>query len=196
MRSKIPICQHQCYFWANSHFHHSQARNKLASFSTGRISRSKLTHTRTLMEDFKPNFTEKIELEYRDIKMSTTPLALSDNQDSDAGKNDEFLSPQCYSSRNFPTRTLVEEFNFAWLENREFESKHINYRSHTVVQNYSKFDSKTLVELTSCYILLWWMWHWELWRKVILIPAESKINVTFWLLSNNDVLKQKKVDKL
>ena len=49
--------------------------------------------TRTLMEDFQPNFTEKIEVEYRGTKMSTTPLALSDNQDSEAGKNDEFLSP-------------------------------------------------------------------------------------------------------
>ena len=179
MRSKIPTCQHQCYFWANSHFQLSQARNKLASFSTGILSKSKLMQTRTLMEGFKPKFTEQFEVENRGIKMSTTLLALSDNQDSDAGKNDEFLSPQCYSSTNLPTRTLVEEFKFACLEIWELESKHINNWPTTVVQNYSKFNSKTLVELTSCHILLWWKSPWQLRRKITFNTGRKQYQFSF-----------------
>ena len=73
--------------------------------------------TRTLIEELKPNFMEKFEVGYRGITMPTTPQAFSDNHDSHAGKIEEFLSPQCYSSRKLPTRTLVEEFKFACLEN-------------------------------------------------------------------------------
>ena len=76
------------------------------------------------MEELKPNFTDKIEVEKRGLTIPSTSLAVSDNQDSEAEKNDDFLSPQCYSSRNLPTRTLVEEFKFARLEKWELESKH------------------------------------------------------------------------
>ena len=49
--------------------------------------------TRTLMEELKPNSMEKFEVGYRGTTKTTTYLAFSDNQDSDAGKIDDFLSP-------------------------------------------------------------------------------------------------------
>ena len=50
------------------------------------MSKRKLMLTRTLMEEFKPNFTDKIENEYRGLTVPSTSLAFSDNQDSEAGK--------------------------------------------------------------------------------------------------------------
>ena len=43
------------------------------------------------MEEFKPNFADKIESEYRGLTVPSTSLAFSDNQDSEAGKNDDFF---------------------------------------------------------------------------------------------------------
>ena len=42
--------------------------------------------TRTLMEENKPNLTDKIEVEYRGLTKPSTSLAFSDNQVSEAGK--------------------------------------------------------------------------------------------------------------
>ena len=47
----------------------------------------------TLREELKPNFTDKIEVEKRGLTIPSTSLAVSDNQDSEAEKNDDFLSP-------------------------------------------------------------------------------------------------------
>ena len=132
------------------------------------MSKRQLMLTRTLMEEFKPNFTDKIENEYRGLTVPSTSLAFSDNQDSEAGKNWWlFCLHSATQKRNLSTNTLVEEFKFACLENWALESKRINYRSQTAVQKYSKFNSKILVELTSCHILLWWKSPWQLWREII-----------------------------
>ena len=45
------------------------------------------------MEELKPNFTDKNEVEHRGLTLTSTSLAFSDNQHSEAGKNDDFLSP-------------------------------------------------------------------------------------------------------
>ena len=90
----------------------------------------------------------------------------------------------------------MEEFKFACLENRELESKHINYRSQTVVQNYSKFNSKTLVELTSCHIVLWWKSPWQPWRKTTFNTGRSKINIFFGFLVTSTLWSEKKTDLL
>ena len=47
--------------------------------------------TRTMMEEFKSNFADKIKVEYRGLTLPWTSLAFSDNQSSEAGENDDFF---------------------------------------------------------------------------------------------------------
>ena len=138
------------------------------------MSKRKLMLIRTLMEEIKPNFSDKNEVGYRGLTIPWTSLAFSDNKNSEAGEKWWFFVSIVLLKKEPLNKDLVEEFKFACLPNWALEFKQTNYRSQTVVQKKSKFNSKILVELTSWHILLWWKSPWQLWRKIIFSTGRNQ----------------------